>query len=68
MSFYTIDSLLDMSKRATARYANIITDFGDLSYELMRPALLKIEKPEHLVKKPPPIPRSMQANTFAVQC
>jgi elongin-A len=53
MSVHTVDSLLDMSKRATARYANIITDFGELPYELMRSALLKIEKPEHLVRKPP---------------
>jgi elongin-A len=52
MSVYRVESLLDMSKRATARYANVITDFGDLPYELMRHALLKIEKPEHLVREP----------------
>lgn len=43
------DSLLDMARRAMARYANGITDIGDLPYELVRTALLKIDRPERLV-------------------
>ena len=43
------DSLLDMARRAMARYANGITDIGDLPYKLVRTALLKIDRPERLV-------------------
>lgn len=43
------DSLFEMSRRACGRYSARITDIGDLSYELMRSVLLKIERPEQLV-------------------
>lgn len=36
-----------------ARYANAITDIGDLPYELVKSALLKIDSPERLVSKHP---------------
>ena len=44
------DSLLDMARRACARYSARITDIGDLEYDLIRPVLLKIESPEKLVR------------------
>ncbi|KIV77412.1 hypothetical protein PV11_09209 [Exophiala sideris] len=42
------DSLVDMARRACARYSARITDIGDLDYELVRTVLLKIESPEKL--------------------
>ncbi|KAI1612110.1 RNA polymerase II transcription factor SIII subunit A-domain-containing protein [Exophiala viscosa] len=42
------DSLVDMARRACARYSARITDIGDLDYQLIRSVLLKIESPEKL--------------------
>jgi elongin-A len=50
------DSLLDMARRAMARYSNAINDIGDMPYALVRPALLKVDHPDRLVSFPPHVP------------
>ncbi|EXJ56498.1 hypothetical protein A1O7_06842 [Cladophialophora yegresii CBS 114405] len=42
------DSLLDMARRVAGRNIHKITDIGDVSYNIIRPVLLKIESPEQL--------------------
>ncbi|KIW64971.1 hypothetical protein PV04_07265 [Phialophora macrospora] len=42
------DSLLDMARRVAGRNVHKITDIGDVSYNVIRPVLLKIESPEQL--------------------
>ncbi|OCT48632.1 hypothetical protein CLCR_04846 [Cladophialophora carrionii] len=42
------DSLLDMARRVAGRNVHKITDIGDVSYNIIRPVLLKIESPEQL--------------------
>ena len=43
------DSLLDMARRVASRNVHKIIDLGEISYDLIRPVLLKIEGPEKLV-------------------
>lgn len=57
------DSLLNMARRATGRYSAGITDIGDIPYELIKPALLKIESPEKLVSSTPTLVWNEDANS-----
>jgi hypothetical protein len=56
------DSLLDMARRVAGRNVHKITDIGDVSYNVIRPVLLKIESPEQLVSRLSPIPPPCRAN------
>jgi hypothetical protein len=44
-----VDRLLDLARQACAKNIKRLFDIGECPYDLIRPALLKIESPEQLV-------------------
>ena len=47
-----VDKLSDLARRACVKNIKRLFDIGECPYDLIRPALLKIESPEQLVSRP----------------
>jgi hypothetical protein len=46
-----VDKLSDLARQACAKNIKRLFDIGECPYDLLRPALLKIESPEQLVSR-----------------